>query len=219
MPYSAVLFDLDGTLVDTALDLGNALNYLLIKSGREPLADKSIRPFVSGGTPALIKLGFGYEMEDPEFPSLKQAFLDYYEQNLCRYSKPFNGILDALTFLETNEIQWGIVTNKPDYLTKPLLEVLNLSHRSAVTISGDTYDRKKPDPFPLLQACKIINVKPQHTFYIGDDHRDIVAAQAAEMLSVSVGWGYPGEKNPLDWQAKYHLNASSDLQPFLKSLL
>lgn len=214
----AVLFDLDGTLLDTAKDLSNALNHVLQSNGKETLDFSISRPFVSGGTPALIDLGFGIKSNQPEFEPLKQAFLTFYENNLCQFTQPFDGIDNALLAIESKQLKWGIVTNKPGYLTTPLLKTLGLDSRSNVTISGDTYQQRKPDPFPLLQAAKLIEVSPEHVVYIGDDERDIVAAKAAGMISVSVGWGYPGNQDPKSWHANYHLEHSEQLVDFVASL-
>ena len=217
MTIEAVLFDLDGTLLDTAKDLGSAINHVLKINDKTPLSFEESRPFVSGGTPALINLGFGIKIGEPGYDELKNEFLDYYESNLCEYSSPFPGIMEALDLIEQKQLTWGIVTNKPGYLTAPLLSQLALSERSSVTISGDTYEKKKPDPYPLLEAAKIIDVNPQKTLYVGDDERDIIAAKAANMISVSVGWGYPGEKDPKSWDADFHIESSEGLAEFIKS--
>ena len=214
----AVLFDLDGTLLDTAKDLGNALNHVLQSNGKEGLDFAVSRPFVSGGTPALINLGFGIKSDQPEFEPLKQAFLSFYENNLCQFTQSFTGVDKALQAIETRSLKWGIVTNKPGYLTDPLLKAMELDSRSSVTISGDTYQLRKPDPYPLLQAAKIIDVSPEHIVYIGDDERDIVAAKAAGMISVSVGWGYPGGQDPKSWQADHHIEHSEQLADFVSSI-
>ena len=214
MNLEAVLFDLDGTLIDTAKDLGSAINHVLQAHDKKPIDFEQSRPFVSGGTPALIHLGFGIKTGEPEYESLKNEFL-----SLCKFSCPFPGIMGALDIIERTQLPWGIVTNKPGYLTAPLLTQLALSERSHVTISGDTYDKKKPDPYPLLEAAKIIDANPQKTLYIGDDERDIIAAKAANMISVSVGWGYPGEKDPKSWDADFHIESSEGLVEFIESKL
>lgn len=218
MTIKAVLFDLDGTLLDTAKDLGSAINHVLEVNGKAPLSFETTRPFVSGGTPALINLGFGINIGEPGYDDLKNAFLDFYEANLCQYTTPFSGINEALAEIENKGLIWGIITNKPGYLTAPLLEQLNLDKRSKVTISGDTFELKKPDPFPLLQAAKLINVSPEQAIYVGDDERDIIAAKAAGMTSVSVGWGYPGKQNPESWNAEIHLERSEELLGLVQSL-
>ena len=215
----AVFFDLDGTLVDTALDLGNAINQVLIEHGKSPLSQEVIRPHVSGGSPALIKLGFGITPEDEKFEKLKQSFLDYYSQALDTHSQLFAGIHHCLSMLEENKIPWGIVTNKPDFLTQPLLKKLALKTRACIVISGDTFEQKKPDPYPLIQACAQTDVAPEKSIYVGDDERDIIAAKAANMISISVGWGYPGNKDPLQWQADYHVAKSGELSAMINSLI
>ncbi len=217
MAIKAFLFDLDGTLVDTAKDLGAAINHVLKLHKKTPLPDEVTRPFVSGGTPALVKLAFGVDAQSEQFELLKSEFLNYYQQNLCIHSHLYHGVSEALAELDSNNIPWGIVTNKPEYLTTPLLKQLKLLQRSHITISGDTYSVKKPDPYPLLQAAKAIKVNPQNIAYFGDDKRDIVAAKAANMMSVSVGWGYSANQNPLDWNATTHLKNSDSLNGFIKS--
>ncbi|MCW8878091.1 MAG: HAD-IA family hydrolase [Kangiellaceae bacterium] len=214
----AVLFDLDGTLLDTAKDLGNALNHVLETNGKNALDFSISRPYVSGGTPALINLGFGIKSGEAKFEPLKEAFLAFYRDNLCQYTKPFAGINRALEEIETRKLKWGIVTNKPGYLTDPLLKELKFDSRSSVTISGDTFQQRKPDPYPLLQAAKVIETLPEHVVYVGDDERDIVAAKAAGMVSVSVGWGYPGGQDPKSWHADYHIEHSEQLLDFVISL-
>ncbi|TQV84516.1 phosphoglycolate phosphatase [Aliikangiella coralliicola] len=216
---AAVFFDLDGTLVDTARDLGNAINRVLTEHGKAPLPQEIIRPYVSGGSPALIKLGFDITSEHNDFEQLKQSFLDYYAQALDSHSHLFPGIQNCLTELEKHNIPWGIVTNKPDFLTQPLLAKLELKTRASVIISGDTFQQKKPDPYPLIQACLRAEVPPEKSIYVGDDERDIIAANAANMISMSVGWGYPGDKDPQQWRSDYYVAKSEELISMLKTFI
>ncbi|MET1253679.1 HAD family hydrolase [Aliikangiella maris] len=215
----AVFFDFDGTLADTAPDLGFAINQVLQNHKHPTLPYETIRPHVSGGSPALIKLGFNIDADHPSFAQLKQEFLQSYEKAMLAKSKLFAGIRESLNFLNQKQVVWGIITNKPDYLTQPIVAHFNLINQAQVIISGDTYPLKKPDPYPLIQACKICNVAVEESIYVGDDERDIIAAKAANMQSVCANWGYQANKDSVDWQADYYLQESIDLKPFLSQLL
>ena len=164
----AVLFDLDGTLVDTAPDMANALNALLQQHGRVELPFSKIRPHVSHGATALVKLGFEIDEHNPSFSTLRQQYLDQYRSALDKDSKTFADMENVLQHLETQEKPWGVVTNKPAYLTEPLLRGLGLGARSACVVSGDTLPRRKPHPDPLLYACQMIKQSPENVVYVGD---------------------------------------------------
>ncbi len=211
-----IFFDLDGTLADTAPDLALAINLVLQKAGQPALRYKAIRPFVSGGSPALIKLAFNLTPENPEFEQLKIDFLNFYEQNIHKKSQLFSGVKSCLNYLNTHSIPWGIVTNKPDYLTQILITKIPELAQAKVIISGDTYPEKKPHPYPLLQACQLTNTIPENSFYIGDDERDIIAARKSGMKSVCAEWGYLSEQNPKKWDADYYLQTSDELEVFIK---
>ncbi|MCG8436091.1 MAG: HAD hydrolase-like protein, partial [Gammaproteobacteria bacterium] len=167
MRISTVLFDLDGTLADTAPDMAAALNQLLKEYNRAPLAFETIRPSVSGGSPAMLKLGFGVREESAEFKKLRQRFLDIYNAALCVETKLFPGMDKVLSHLDTHNFRWGVVTNKPGWLTEPLLYELALKTRSACIISGDTTARRKPHPDPLFKACADIGCEPAECIYVG----------------------------------------------------
>ncbi|TQV76872.1 HAD-IA family hydrolase [Aliikangiella marina] len=214
-----VFFDFDGTLADTAPDLAAATNQLLINEGRAPLPFESLRPFVSGGSPALIKIGFGLEPFGDEFERLKQLFLNIYAEISLVHTKLFPGIDACLTFLENNNIPWGIVTNKPEFLTTPILNAMQLDTRASSVICGDTYSVKKPDPFPLTEAARIAGVDAEQCIYVGDDLRDIQAAKGAQMISICAEWGYLAGQNPLDWAADYYVEESDRLLDKLKSIV
>ena len=214
-----VFFDLDGTLADTAPDLAAATNQLLANKGKPALPFEQLRPFVSGGSPALIKIALGITPEDVEFDSLKKEFLDIYARISCVKTQLFDGIEHCLNSLESQNIIWGIITNKPEFLTFPLLEDLKLDKRSAVTICGDTYAVNKPDPYPLVQACQLTNVAVENAIYIGDDERDIIAAKAANMVSVCAEWGYLSGQDPKTWQADHYVKQSTQLCSFIDDLL
>ena len=216
----AVLFDLDGTLADTAPDLANALNQVLVENNRAALAFDQIRPVVSHGGIALIRLGFNIEPEHPEFEPLRSRLLEIYEQDICGQTKLFPGLEKLITNLEKHNIPWGIVTNKPDWLTKPLLDKLNLTHRIASLVCGNTLAEKKPHPAPLLHACKEININPGQCIYIGDAARDIEAGKRAGMKTIAAGFGYIEAHDPPEtWQADQIINDSEHLWTLLKAML
>ena len=176
-PAAAVLFDLDGTFADTAPDMALALNRLLESEGREPLPFERIRPHVSHGGRGLIRLGFGLEPGDASYDRLRQTFLDLYRKDLARETRLFPGIEELLGSLERIGIPWGIVTNKPEWLTEPLIAALGLTKRAACLVSGDTTPNTKPHPDPVLYACRQIAVNPAETWYVGDAERDVAAGR------------------------------------------
>ncbi len=197
-----VLFDLDGTLLDTAPDLAEALNAVLIENNRPQLPFDAIRPVVSHGGIALIKLGFQLEQSDPGFEPLRQRLLEIYRENISRLTRPFPGITDLLDVLEKRGISWGIVTNKPGWLTDPLLRDLDLYDRAVVIVSGDTLDQRKPHPAPMLYACELADSEPGQCVYIGDAERDIEAGINAGMHTLVALFGYLQEQDdPRNWQA------------------
>lgn len=214
--FEAVLFDLDGTLADTAPDLGHALNVLLREEGHaeQPLA--SLRPFTSQGVRGLLRAGFGIPPEHPDYPRLSQRFLDLYETRLCAETRLFAGIPELLDQLEAWHLGWGVVTNKRQRFTEPLVARLGLSPRTACIVSGDTTAAAKPSPLPLLHACGLLGCMPQRTLYVGDDRRDIVAGKAAGCLTVAVSYGYLGDSGPLEsWGADLIVDHPNQLAAFL----
>ncbi|MBP9218209.1 MAG: phosphoglycolate phosphatase [Sterolibacterium sp.] len=198
----AVLFDLDGTLADTAPGLAQALNCLLQEEGRAVLPLAVIRPHASNGTRGLLKLGLGVTPEGAGYPELARRFLDHYAVTLGHEVSLFPGVPALLEALEARSLAWGVVTNKPHRFTLPLVEQLGLAARCACVVSGDSTPYPKPDPAPLLLACQQAGVAPEYSLYVGDDQRDIVAGRAAGMRTVAVTWGYLGvEVPPAEWQA------------------
>lgn len=199
--FSALLLDLDGTLLDTAPDMGAALNRLLVEHGRDALPQDRIRPFVSHGAARLVKLGFP-EAEAEQFERLRRRFLDLYSQNLAEHSHVFPDLDPLLAGLERRGMPWGIVTNKPGWLTDPLLASLGIDRRASCVVSGDTVAERKPHPLPLLHAATLIGVDPVHCLYVGDAERDIQAGRAAGMFTVVAAYGYISEEDdPASWQA------------------
>ena len=185
-----VLFDLDGTLLDTAPDLAAALNAVLRANGREPLPFEAIRPVVSHGGRALIEPGFGLDPGHPEFEPLRRQLLDHYQAHIADRTRPFPGMEAVLETLEARGIDWGVVTNKPGWLTEPLLQKLGLLDRAACVVSGDTLAERKPHPAPLLHACELTGESPSRCLYVGDAQRDIEAGRNAGMPTLVALFGY-----------------------------
>ncbi len=199
---AAVLFDLDGTLLDTAPDMTSALNMLLAEEGKEPLSYELCRDFVSHGSIAMVTLGFGKKQNTDEFESRRLRFLDLYEQNLCVDTKLFAGMDETLLFLEEQGIRWGVVTNKPEFLTLPLLEQMQLHKRACSIVSGDTIPQRKPDPEPLYLAANQCGCLVTECIYVGDAERDIEAGNRANMKTLLASYGYIDDKQtPIEWGA------------------
>lgn len=208
----ALLLDLDGTLADTAPDLAAALNAVLQEEGRRPLPFHEIRPHVSFGAPKLVRLGFGADLTAEEFERLRGRLLEHYARGVCEETRLFDGFEAVLAHLESLGIPWGIVTNKPGWLTDPLLEAMGLHRRVRSVVSGDTLARRKPHPEPLLHAAAEIGVGAGECVYAGDARRDIEAGQAAGMLTVGVSWGYILEEDPVGaWGATHVIDHPSEL--------
>jgi len=198
----AVLFDLDGTLVDTAPDLGHALNLQRTRHGLAPLADELIRPQASHGARGLLELGFGLHPDDARFPAMREEFLELYAANICRHSRPFPGISELLDALEQRGLAWGVVTNKPARFTEPLMSILDLAERATCIVSGDTCPQPKPHPAPMLAAAELCSARPEQCLYLGDAERDIQAATAAAMPALVAAWGYlDAADQPQSWGA------------------
>jgi N-acetyl-D-muramate 6-phosphate phosphatase len=207
----AVLFDLDGTLVDTAGDLGAATNAVLRDHDRPPIAIERLRPAVSRGSRALLELAFP-DLDASARETLVPTFLHHYEAAIAVHSVLFDGIESVLQHIERQSCPWGIVTNKPEQLARQLLAAIALAPRCAVLIGGDTLARRKPDPLPLLVACRELQVDPRSAVYVGDDARDVEAALAAGMKAVAVAWGYRGAAERIEhWGAHEVLDQPSDL--------
>ena len=206
-----ILFDLDGTLVDSAVDLLNAINIVAAREGVAPLPLSSIRPVVSRGARAMLQVAFpDYAMAARE--ALLQPFLDIYADAVATHSTAFVGIEEVLLAIEAAGSRWGIVSNKPHYLAVGVVASMGWMQRSAILIGGDTLPRKKPDPDQLLLASQTLGVPAPLCVYVGDDARDIVAAQRASMKSVAALWGYRlPEENPREWNADAIADVPRDL--------
>ena len=211
MAIRAVLFDLDGTLADTALDLGYALNELRRLHGLPPLPHERIRPAASHGVQGLFAVGFGLAPQDPAYPALREEYLGLYSANLCRLTRLFDGMGETLAELERRGLRWGVVTNKPARFTDPLMAALELERRAASIVSGDTCAHPKPHPEPLLCASREVGLAPAQCAYVGDAERDLEAAIAAGMHPVLARYGYLGpDDRPETWPA--HMAIDSPLE-------
>lgn len=188
--FRSLLLDLDGTLADTAADLGGALNQLLRDEGRPPLPAERIRPVASDGARGLLHLGFGIDRDEPGFDALRERFLAAYIERIAAETRLFHGMAALLAELGERGIGWGVVTNKPGWLTDPLMAALDIRPPASCVVSGDTVARAKPDPAPLLHAAETLGLAPADCVYVGDARRDIDAATAAGMRPVVAGWGY-----------------------------
>ena len=179
-----VLFDLDGTLADTAPDLAYALNRTLEENDRPPLPFDAIRPQVSHGGAALIRLGFRVDQEDTRFKGYYDRLIDTYKANIDRETRLFDGMERVLDHLEARAIPWGVVTNKPSWLTNPLMDRLGLARRAACVVSGDTTANRKPHPEPIIKAIRALEMRPDESLYVGDSNTDVESANSAGAVSV-----------------------------------
>ena len=206
-----VLFDLDGTLLDSAPDFVATIGVLRSRHGKPPLSEARLRPHVSRGSRAMLRAAFP-DMDDAAREALVQPFLDIYRGELGKHGGPFAGVEMLLAGIEDRGSRWGIVTNKPEALARALLPLLGWEKRCAVLVGGDTLPVCKPDPRPLLHAAKAQNLGAGDCAYVGDDERDIIAARAAGMSSLVALWGYRLDSDdPLAWQADAMFDAARDL--------
>jgi phosphoglycolate phosphatase len=212
----AVLFDLDGTLLDTAPDMAEALNRLREAEGMDRLPFAQIRPLVSHGAPRLIRFAFDAP-EGDRYESLRRRFLDFYAGALAVHTRLFAGFERVLDSVEVSGLRWGIVTNKPGWLTAPLLEELGLASRCACVVAGDTLAERKPHPLPLLHAAGLLGLEPRNCVYLGDAERDVQAARNAGMIPLVAGFGYLGDgEDPAAWQAEAIFARPEDLIDWLE---
>jgi 2-phosphoglycolate phosphatase len=213
----AVLFDLDGTLADTAPDLAHALNAVLEEQGRDPLPYEHIRSHVSQGGAALVRLGFGADLGRGRFEALRARFLEHYQSRLCVGTRLFPGMAQVLESIERQGLAWGVVTNKPTWLTDPLITALDLTRRAGCIVCGDTTEQKKPHPRPLLHACQCLGLAPARCLYVGDDPRDVQAGKAAGMSTLVARYGYiHAGTDPAQWDADGCIDTALDLLAWLR---
>lgn len=198
----AVLFDLDGTLADTAPDMVRTVNAMRQSRGLAPVALEVVRPHVSKGARGMIGAAFGVTPEDAGFGAMREEFLALYAGNLCVDTRLFPGMEEVLDGLEGRGLAWGVVTNKFERLARSVMDGLGLASRSSVLVGGDTCARAKPFPDPLLHAAEKLALKPSTVLYVGDDERDVQAARAAGMPVLAAGYGYLGDgPEPSRWGA------------------
>ncbi len=214
---ACVLFDLDGTLVDTAPDLGYAANQVRIEVGLDPLPLEDYRTSASGGARGLLKVALDIDPDSHGYGALKDRFLVHYRDHLAHDSRLFPGVPELLRSLDNASIRWGIVTNKVSALTLPLVSALKLHERSACIVSGDSTPNPKPAPDPLLLACKQIGIAACSCLYIGDDERDIVAGRAASMATIAAEWGYLGVNADVNsWGADAIIASPAEIVELIK---
>jgi N-acetyl-D-muramate 6-phosphate phosphatase len=212
----AVLFDLDGTLLDTAADLGKALNRILAAKQLAPINQELIRPAAGQGCKGLLKLGLGLDIDHPSYAELAENLLNYYQEHLFDTTQLFAGMETVLAHLEEVGIAWGIVTNKPTRFTNSLAEKLKLDKRALCIVSGDTLDKRKPHPEPILHACKLLNLEPSECLYVGDSEVDIIASKAAGTTSLVAMYGYiPESVNPKSWNADGYIKHPEEIIEWL----
>lgn len=216
MKYKAVLFDLDGTLADTAPDLGLALNMQRERHGLQPLAMETIRPHASHGSRGLLGVGFGITPESPDFAEKRDEYLALYDEVFCRQPMLFEGVAELLQHIESKGLSWGVVTNKPSRFTRPLMAALGLAQRAGAIVSGDDCPQPKPAPDTLLLASRTIGASPRDCLYVGDAERDMVAGTAAGMATVVALYGYlDAHDKPLEWGAHAAISRPAELVQLL----
>ena len=212
----AVLFDLDGTLIDSAPDLAAAANRLRAQHGLPALPYQALRPMVGTGARGMVHAAFGVGPDDARFIGLRDAFLDLYAQGLLAQTRVFDDMAPVIDRLDTQGIRWGIVTNKATRFAAPIVDGLGLNNRSAVLICGDSTPHAKPHPEPLWAAARHMQVDPTQCVYVGDDERDIVAGRAAGMATLAAAWGYLGQGEPIEaWGADHTLSCPDELLQWL----
>jgi 2-phosphoglycolate phosphatase len=213
----AVLFDLDGTLADTAPDMARTVNRMRTGRGMEPVAPESVRRHVSQGARGMLMSAFQIGAEHPDFPAMREEFLTLYADNLCVDTVLFPGMSSLLEHLERESIAWGVVTNKFERFAKPVMDGLGLGRRAAIVVGGDTCARAKPFPDSLLHAAQAMGISPARILYVGDDERDVQAARAAGMPVVVAGYGYLGDGPPPErWGADAILASPVELEAWIR---
>ena len=207
----AVLFDLDGTFADTAPDLTRALNAMRGARGLPPVPIEETRPVTSTGARGMLRVGFGLTPEHSDYPAMREQFLACYVDTLCVETRLFPGMDELLEGIEARRLRWGIVTNKAERYAKPLIELLGVNARCACVIGGDTTGVTKPNPAPLFEACRRLEIEASAAVYVGDDRRDVEAGHAAGMLTIAVRYGYLNGGDPDTWGADAVVDCPQDV--------
>jgi N-acetyl-D-muramate 6-phosphate phosphatase len=220
MALRAVLFDMDGTLLDTAPDFVAVCQAMRAAHRLEPIDDQLVRDVVSGGARAMVSATFGLEIGAEGFEALRLEFLERYQQHCAVLSKPFDGMLELLEDIERSRLMWGVATNKPVIFAEPIMQQLELADRSAVLVCPDHVERSKPAPDMLLLACEKMGIAPADVLFVGDDARDIEAGRAAGCKTAAVTYGYiHPEDNPRHWGADVVVDHPLELRAVLDSAL
>ncbi|MEY5097925.1 MAG: hypothetical protein RJA36_644 [Pseudomonadota bacterium] len=213
----AVLFDLDGTLIDSAPDLGHAADLMRVRRGLPSLPYEQYRPMAGAGARGMIGVAFGYGPDHPEFGALREEFFANYEACMTERTRAFDGIAELLSALRSGGRSWGVVTNKSERFALPLTAAMPLFAAAGTVIAGDTTPHAKPHPEPLLEAARRLGLPPEACLYVGDDRRDIVAGRAAGMPTVAASYGYLGAaSDAADWGADAVINNPLELLNFFE---
>ncbi len=213
--YQAVLFDLDGTLLDTAPDFALSLNQLLARKNRPLLSEEVIRTIVSNGSAGLITYAFQCTEEDSQFEKIRGEFLNIYLDTLCEGTRPFPGIENLLGRLQKQGTPWGIVTNKPSLYTEAILDRLQLQSAPSAVVCPDHVDHTKPHPEPVLLGCEQLGVAPAQTIFIGDHRRDIESGREAGTITIAAAYGYIDDDHPDTWGAHHLVNHADEITALL----
>jgi phosphoglycolate phosphatase len=216
-PVKAVLFDLDGTLIDSAPDLGAAADKMRLDRGLPSLPLAHYRPLAGSGARGMLQLAFGITPEDAQYNDLRDEFFANYEAALTGLTRAFDGVPELIQTLLSHRVAWGVVTNKMERFTHPIVGGMDLFKTAGAVVSGDTTPHPKPHPAPLLEAAKRMGLEPQYCVYVGDDERDILAGRAAGMWTVAAHYGYLGQGVPAsDWGAHAHIHTPLALLKILE---
>ena len=214
----AVLFDLDGTLIDSAPDLGAAVDQMRVDRGMPSLPLVHYRPMAGAGARGMIGLAFGFTPEHPDYDAMKEEFFRNYEACMTQRTFAFEGVVQMIDALVAADLPWGVVTNKSKRFAEPLTQAMPLFKTAAVVISGDTTPYAKPHPEPLFEAARRLGIAPSACVYVGDDERDIVAGLAAGMKTVAATYGYLGTQSDVQkWQAHAHIQSPLELDDLLSN--
>jgi 2-phosphoglycolate phosphatase len=212
----AVLFDLDGTLIDSAPDLGAAADKMRIDRGLPSLPYALYRPLAGAGARGMLKVAFDMTPDHPDFMTMREEFFANYEAAMTVRTYVFDGVEDVIEHIQRRQMPWGVVTNKMARFTDPLTQAMPLFASAAAIVSGDTTPHAKPHPAPLFEAANRLSVPPEACLYVGDDQRDIVAGRAAGMVTVAASYGYLGEKTDISsWGADLYVDSPNKLLQWL----